>query len=152
MATRILVINDTQEILDAFRDLLEGEGYEVFLYSYAPKELDDVRRVHPDLIILDLVFGQEKLGFQLLQLLKMHRDTATIPVVLCTAATREVLEIDGYLKAQNVALVPKPFDIDMLLDTVKTALTSQRNVVPQDGEREDGENGGDGKEVREKCD
>jgi DNA-binding response OmpR family regulator len=138
-AARIMVINDTEEILESFRDLLEGEGYEVFLYAFAPKELEEVRRVQPELVILDLIFGQEKTGFQLLQKLKMHRDTATIPVVLCTAAIREVRDIEGYLKAQNVGLVPKPFDIDMLLDTVKQALVSSHNIVPPgDAETEDG--------------
>ena len=34
METRILVVNDTQEILDIFRDLLEDEGYEVVLSSW----------------------------------------------------------------------------------------------------------------------
>ena len=34
MAARILVVNDTEEILDLFRILLEEEGgYEVVLYS-----------------------------------------------------------------------------------------------------------------------
>ena len=49
MAQRILVINDTEDILEAFRLLLEGEGYEVVLYSYAPHDLEEVRRVRPDL-------------------------------------------------------------------------------------------------------
>jgi DNA-binding response OmpR family regulator len=31
MAARILVVNDTQEILELFRMLLEEEGYEVVL-------------------------------------------------------------------------------------------------------------------------
>ena len=33
MATRILVVNDTAEILDMFRVVLEDEGYEVILFS-----------------------------------------------------------------------------------------------------------------------
>lgn len=66
MPTRILVVNDTQEILEIFRDLLTEEGYEVVLYSFAPHDLAEVERLHPDLVILDLVFGMEKLGWQLL--------------------------------------------------------------------------------------
>lgn len=123
MAARILVVNDTQEILDLFRLLLEEEGYEVILYSYAIMDMREVERVAPDLIILDYIFGTEKTGWQMLQKLKMTRATATIPIIVCTAATREVREIEGYLQSHGIRLVPKPFDIDALLDAVKMALT-----------------------------
>ena len=128
MAARIMVVNDTPEILDLFRDLLEGEaGYEVVLYSYAVMDMREVKGVAPDLIILDYIFGRENLGWQMLQKLKMDRQTATIPVVICTAATKKVQEIEGYLQAQGIRVVPKPFDIDALLDTVRLALTDPRH-------------------------
>ncbi|HUY77263.1 MAG TPA: hypothetical protein VMV29_10860 [Ktedonobacterales bacterium] len=53
--------------------------------------------------------------------------TAMIPVVICTAAIREVLDIEGYLQAHGVRLVAKPFDIDVLLETVRLALLEQRH-------------------------
>jgi len=119
---RILVVNDTQEILDLFRLLLEEEGYEVTLYSYAILDMRVIEQIAPDLIILDYIFGYEKSGWQMLQKLKMTRATASIPVIICTAAIREVLDIEGYLQAHGVRLVAKPFDIDVLLETVRLAL------------------------------
>ena len=62
MPARIMVVNDTQEILDMFRDLLEHEGYEVVLYSYAIQDMDEIARHQPDLIILDYIFGAEVIG------------------------------------------------------------------------------------------
>lgn len=122
MSARILVVNDTQEILELFDELLTEEGYEVVLYSFAIQDLDEIDRIKPDLIILDYIFGTEKQGWQLLQKLKMRRSTNTIPVIVCTAATREVREIEGFLMAKNVQLVPKPFDIDDLLAAVRQGL------------------------------
>ena len=84
MATRVLVVNDTEELLESFRDLLEDEGYEVTLFSYAPLEIDEVRRAHPDIVILDLIFRGEKLGFELLQKMKLQRTLADIPVIVCS--------------------------------------------------------------------
>lgn len=131
MAMRVLVVNDTQEILEAFRELLEDEGYEVVLYSYAIMDMREVERIRPDLIILDYIFGGEKTGWQMLQTLKMHRSTETLPVIVCTAATNQVREIEGYLQAQGVTLVPKPFDIDTLLEAVKQALEqAAHNATP----------------------
>ena len=44
MAARILVVNDTEEILEIFRELLGDEGYEVVTYSYAPHDLAEIER------------------------------------------------------------------------------------------------------------
>ncbi|MEJ7763658.1 MAG: response regulator [Thermomicrobiales bacterium] len=118
---RILVVNDTQEILDLFRDILEEEGYEVVLYSYAFHDLAEVKRFMPDLIILDYLIGGEQYGWQMLQKLKMDRQTATIPVIICTAARRELNDMEGHLKTKGVSIVLKPFDIDDLLIQVRAA-------------------------------
>jgi DNA-binding response OmpR family regulator len=118
----ILVVNDTQEILDLFRDILEEEGHRVSLYSYAINDLAEIKQIAPDLIILDFIIGGEDTGWQLLQKLRMDRRTMTIPVVVCTAAIRLVQELEGHLRTKNVAVVLKPFDIDDLITQVDLSL------------------------------
>src|SRR5215831_788963 len=131
MAARILVVNDTEEILDLFRLLLEEEGYEVVVYSFAPHDLAEVERVKPDLVILDLIFGSEKMGWQLLDKIRLNRPTATIPVIVCTAAVSEVRENQGYLKAMGVSVLLKPFDIDLFLQIIRDVLaTSTPGSLP----------------------
>ena len=114
----ILVINDTQEILDLFREILEDEGYRVSLYSYAIEDLDEICRLKPDLILLDLIIGREAGGWQMLQKLKMNRETASIPIIVCTAAVDVVRDLEGHLRAKGVGVILKPFDIDDLLGAV----------------------------------
>jgi|SRR5581483_1863393 len=129
MAVRILVVNDTQEILELFRLLLEGEGgYEVVLSGFPIQQIDEIEQIKPDLIILDLVFGSEKSGMQMLQMLKMKRSTSTIPVIICTAALGLVREQEGYLNSQGVHLIYKPFDIDHLMTNVKRMLETHEHV------------------------
>lgn len=128
MATRILVVNDTQEILELFRMLLEGEGYEVVLSGFPIQQMSDIEQIHPDLIILDLVFGDQRSGWQMLQMLKMKRSTASIPVIVCTAALNMVREQEGYLVSQGVHVVFKPFDIDHLLTNIKQLVDSHEHV------------------------
>ena len=122
MSTRILVINDNQEILELFDEILREEGYEVVLYSHAFSDLEEVEKINPDLIVLDYLFGVERLGWQMLQKLKMRRSTANIPIVICTAAIQAVREIEGYLEMKGIRVVAKPFDIDDLLKGVREAL------------------------------
>jgi DNA-binding response OmpR family regulator len=129
MAERILVVNDTQEILDLFCEVLKQEGYDAVLSGFPMREIQDVEEINPDLIILDLVFGGEKTGFQMLQMLKMKRTTASIPVIVCTAALDTVREQEGYLMSQGVHIVYKPFDIDHLVEIVKQALSARRNIA-----------------------
>lgn len=148
VAQRIMVINDTPEILDMFRLLLEEEaGYEVVLYSYAVMDMREIERHAPDLILLDYIFGGEAAGWQLLQKLKMSRATAKIPLIICTAATNMVQEIAGYLRAHGIAVVPKPFEIDELLDAVKRALevsaTHDATLAPDRADHMETEEGAD---------
>jgi DNA-binding response OmpR family regulator len=56
----------------------------------------------------------------------MQRSTARIPVIVCTAALREVQEQEGYLVAHSVRVVYKPFDIDELLGSIEQALKARR--------------------------
>ncbi len=125
MAPRIMVINDTAEILELFREILTDEGYEVALYSFRIQDISEVEQVKPDLIILDYIIDGEAVGWQMLQKLKMRRSTANIPVVICTAAAKAIHEMEGYLKSKGVDVVLKPFDIDELLSTVNHALESR---------------------------
>ncbi len=146
MAKHILVVNDTQDILELFRVILEGEGYKVTLSSFPLQKADDIVGLAPDLIILDVVFGEEKLGWQMLQMLKMQPSTAAIPILLCTASEKAIREMEGYLVSKNVLVVYKPFELDDLLTAVSQALESagktlsHKNQKDEDGQaKEDNE-------------
>jgi len=132
MAARIMVVNDTQEILELFREILEDEGYQVHLHAFAVRDLAEIVRVAPDLLILDFVMTEEKSGWQLLQKLKMRPATAALPVVVCTGALRQVEELEGHLKAMGVEVVLKPFHIEGLLGAVRRALAG-RDTLRDEG-------------------
>ncbi|GLV57444.1 hypothetical protein KDH_42800 [Dictyobacter sp. S3.2.2.5] len=124
-----MVINDTEAILDLFRFLLEEEGFEVFLSSYPMQKTQEIENIRPDLIILDFIYGNQKSGWQMLQMLKMYRPTSHIPIIICTTAIDEVQEQEGYLSAQGVNVVYKPFDIDSLLLTVTHAFKTSSSAL-----------------------
>ncbi len=121
-STHILVVNDAQEILDLFCIILEEAGYRVTAIGFAIEDLRRITEVAPDLVILDLVFDREYVGWQTLQKMKMTRETAVIPVIVCTAEVRKAQEIQGYLAEKRVGLLLKPFNIDELLAMVDRQL------------------------------
>jgi CheY-like chemotaxis protein len=117
----VLVVNDTEEIIELFRDILTGMGHRVSATTYAPEDLAEVKKLDPDLVILDLVIDGEKEGWQLAQKLRMTRETENIPLIICTAATEDVREQEGWLIANAIKVVLKPFKVDDLELAVKNA-------------------------------
>lgn len=130
MPQHIMVINDTQEILELFHEILSSQGYSVSLHSFSTRDLDDVKRVKPNLIISDHMPMREDLGWQFIQKLKMDRETARIPVIVCSTSTKWLRENvdEGWLAAKNVSVVAKPFDVDELLLEVSTRLRNAETI------------------------
>lgn len=122
----VMVINDVPDLLTVLRAILEDEGYRVSLDTFSDFDLEakfaHIAEVKPDALILDLVIGSELLGWQLLQRIKLDRALAQMPIVICTAAARQVEEIGAHLRTMGVAVILKPFDIDSLLEAVEHAL------------------------------
>ncbi len=122
---RILVVNDSEEILELFHDLLEDMGHEMIPLTYAPDDLQQIVEINPDLAIIDFVMGGlEYRGWQLIQKLKMHPPTSGIPMIICTAAKREVYEQEGWLTEKGVTIVLKPFDIEDLARALERAFST----------------------------
>ena len=127
----ILVVNDSPAILDLFREILDAEGYRVSL-SLVAVDLAEVKRLAPDLIVLDFMFGGEHLGLELLQQLRMDRATAPIPIVVCSAALEAIRQMEGHLLGKGTGLVLKPFEVDELLAEIDHAwamLAEQRRAA-----------------------
>ena len=129
----ILALNNEQAVLDLFRDLLTEEGYRVTTRQYADKDLDAIVALKPDLIILDYMWPEEDGGWSLLQMLRMDRRTAAVPIVLCTGAKQKVEELDGHLREMGVRVVLKPFDLDVLLATIADGLAEATESGEKNG-------------------
>jgi CheY-like chemotaxis protein len=119
----VLVVNDTEEILDLFRDILEGMGHRMTAWSFSPDDLAKVTEIDPDLVVLDLLMGPTELqGWALLQKLRMSPPTEDLPIIVCSAATNWVREQEGWLAANGVKVVLKPFKVADLERAVGQAL------------------------------
>lgn len=127
MSKLIMVVNDTQEVLQLFEDILTEEGYEVILHGNQTRTLEMVKEVKPDLVIVDQLITNEAPGWQLIQKMKMDAQTAKIPIVVCSAALDILRQLEGHLKGKNIEVVLKPFDIDELLKAAENALASAEN-------------------------
>src|SRR5215207_2995343 len=127
----ILVINDTQEILDLIQVLLEDEGYRVTT-SLALLNMTKVKSLAPDVIVQDLLFeGIQETGWKFLTLVRLDPELARIPVVLCTAAMRTIHDPEMAEQSDRlgVRVVLKPFDIEELLTVLAETLAAQALIT-----------------------
>jgi CheY-like chemotaxis protein len=115
--TRVLVVDDDPDILDAIRFLFEDEGYTVTTTEkgeYA-ENLHDGNGGLPDLIILDVLLSGKD-GRTICRTLKSRPDTQHIPIIMISA--HPDAETAAYAVGAD-HFVAKPFDMFHLLELVE---------------------------------
>ena len=122
---RILVVDDTPALLDVIRQCLESEGYRV---RTCLESRNAVRMAHeepPDVIMLDVVMPEVS-GWEVLAELRADPAFRRTPVIVCTAYVAEAMGRLSELKGpdQHLGLLPKPFDLEELLEVVESVTTA----------------------------
>jgi DNA-binding response OmpR family regulator len=125
---RILVVDDTVNLLSLMRMILEDQHYQVSVLQEGKDVIEHVQTNEPDLIILDLKLADAS-GLDILQSLKAHSSTADIPVIVYSAAVIEAEEVENLIthdpaRYAGVTVLQKPFELDALLEQVETVLGS----------------------------
>jgi CheY-like chemotaxis protein len=127
----ILIVNDTQEILDLLRELLEEEGYRVSTFVET-LNLTQLKVAKPDVIVQDLLFeGMQDKGWKFLTMARLDPDLRSVPLILCTTAISVVRDEDMAEKLRHlrVRVVLKPFAIEELLEVVAAVLAETPHVL-----------------------
>ncbi len=114
--SRILVVDDEEEILKSLKLTLEGYGHECLFSSDGLDALEKARKWNPDLIILDIMLpGLD--GFQVSRYLKFDSKFQHIPIVMLTAKSDEKDKARGYDVGTNEFLT-KPFTLEEFMKVV----------------------------------
>lgn len=126
---RILVVDDEESLCEILKFNLEREGYEVTTAQSAEEVLSmDIGGY--DLMILDIMMG-ELSGFGLARILRKRPETATIPIIFCSALDSEADKIKG-LDIGADDYISKPFSVAEVMARVRSVLRrSQRTVVAE---------------------
>jgi DNA-binding response OmpR family regulator len=115
--SRILVVDDDEDIRLLLRELLERAGYTVAEAPDGRTALRDLFAVPPALVILDVSMPDLD-GYQTLERI---RDLSEVPVIMLTARTQELEKVRG-LSAGADDYVAKPFGRQELLARVQALL------------------------------
>ena len=88
---KILVVEDDTDLVAALTKILENKGYSASA-AYDPEEgFDKLNHDKPDLIILDVMFGNsgESRGFDFAQKIRYDKRFSDIPILMMTAINAE---------------------------------------------------------------
>lgn len=113
----ILVVEDEPTLRATIAYQLRREGHEVVLAGDGEQALDVARRVHPDLVLLDLMLPK----IDGLEVCRRLRHESTVPILILTARTEEVDKIVG-LEVGADDYMTKPFSMRELVARVKAML------------------------------
>ncbi|MEG1544499.1 MAG: response regulator transcription factor [Tannerellaceae bacterium] len=118
-ATRILVVDDEEDLCEILKFNLEIEGYEVDT-AYSAEEAMKKELTGYQLLMLDVMMG-EMSGFKMASLLRKNEKTASIPIIFLTAKDTENDMLTGFnLGADDY--ISKPFSIRQVMARVKAVL------------------------------
>src|SRR5205085_8949441 len=104
----ILVVEDNEANQMLVRAVLELEGYQVELADSATEAVEQLSRVRPDLILMDVQLPGED-GLSLTRRLKADPATSAIPVVALTAHAMNG-DRESALEAGCAGYISKPID------------------------------------------
>lgn len=119
--TKVLVVEDEVNLLEAVKYNLEREGFTVLTASDGQQGWELARAANPDLVILDIMLPK----LDGLELCRMLRKQSDVPVLMLTAKTQEVDRVVG-LEVGADDYVSKPFSMRELMARVRALLRRAR--------------------------
>jgi DNA-binding response OmpR family regulator len=118
----IAVVDDDNAFVDLMREVLTDEGYRVVVGTAEEDAAAMVAREQPALTILDLRMTEAGSGITILHTLRDDPSTAALPVLICSADLIFLRDHADDLRALGCQTLPKPFDLDALLGTIRVML------------------------------
>ncbi|MBP6977898.1 MAG: response regulator transcription factor [Bacteroidales bacterium] len=123
---KILIVDDEEDILDFVGYNLRKEGYQVITATNGFDAIDLATRLHPELIILDIMMpGMD--GIETCERLRQYDDLRNTLITYFTARNEDYSQIAGY-EAGADDYITKPIKPRLLVNKVAALL---RRLEPQ---------------------
>jgi DNA-binding response OmpR family regulator len=118
---KVVCIEDEPEMIDLVKLILGRKGFDLTGAMGGREGLEAIRRVKPDLVLLDLMMPDMD-GWEVYQQMKADPDMQKIPVIVVTAKAQSIDKVLGLHIAKVDDYVTKPFGPQELLQSVEKVL------------------------------
>jgi signal transduction histidine kinase/DNA-binding response OmpR family regulator len=123
----LMLVDDNADLLDFLKESLHSEFREILLASSGNKAMKMIESGKvPDLIVSDVNMSDGD-GYKLCKEIKDNEKYSHIPVVLLSAHRQDESQNESY-KIGAEAFLPKPFEIDTLLELVRNILGRKAEI------------------------
>jgi len=122
-SNEILIVDDEAAIAQLLADVLQDEGYTVRIAHDGASALLEILRQRPGLVLLDIAMPV-MLGSDLLVYLRRHGFN-DLPIIIMTAGLSPLV----YLTQGATEVLPKPFDVNLVVDKVSQYLPLERGYA-----------------------
>jgi DNA-binding response OmpR family regulator len=117
----VVCIEDESEMIDLIRLILGRRGFELTGATGGAEGLEAVRRIKPDLVLLDLMMpGMD--GWEVYQQMKADENLKHIPVIIVTAKAQSIDKVLGLHIAKVDDYITKPFGPQELIQSIEKVL------------------------------
>lgn len=120
--SRILIIEDETDIIEALKLRLGANGYEVLVSTDGAEGLNRARSEKPDLIILDIRLPKMD-GYKVCRILKYDENFSKIPIIMLTARVQQADIRQGEEAGADIYMT-KPYKSEELLENIKKLLSA----------------------------
>jgi two-component system cell cycle response regulator DivK len=132
---KILVVDDNEIVLKTFSMKLQSSGYQAFTALDGAEAVAMVRKIRPDLVLLDISFppdvsGMSWDGFRIMDWLRRVDDTHKVPIIIVVSGVLEEKCKQRALDSGAVAFFSKPVNFDELLKVIRVNLAAQTDKPP----------------------
>lgn len=117
----VVCVEDDPEIIELIRFILDRKGFE-FIGAIGGREgLETMRRVKPDLVLLDLMMPEMD-GWEVYKQMKADDKLKDIPVIVVTADGQPITRVLGLHIAHVDDFITKPFGPQELVQSINKVL------------------------------
>ncbi|MBP9950818.1 MAG: response regulator [Cypionkella sp.] len=118
--SRILVVEDEDNIALALDYLLTREGYEHDRIANGGDAIERIRTSRPDLVLLDVMLPEVS-GYEICQTMRMDPALADVKILMMTARGSAIERRKGLALGAD-GFISKPFELKELRDEVRRLL------------------------------
>ena len=130
MSVNIHIVEDEQPIITLVKYNLEKEGYKVSSSDNGNEGIEDIKRLFPDLVLLDWMLPDFS-GVEICKILKKEKKFKEIPIIMLTAKGEDEDKIKG-LNSGADDYITKPFSFPELLARIKALLRRSKPSLVSD--------------------
>ena len=111
----ILIVDDEGMIVDLLRDILEAENYEVYSASSGSEACAQLKKINPDIVLLDLELPEVS-GIEILKIIQKEHKRCRVIVI--SGHFKNELQQSGLLHPW-IQFLQKPFTAENVLSAIQ---------------------------------